>query len=87
MKDGSGQKNKIIDSIALGTPSLTSIFGKEGIPAIFFKNLIVYESNEKFIQLINDLFFINKNTYMFDKNIYNKKIKHKWEVFFSSLYK
>ena len=46
MKDGSGQKNKIIDSIALGTPSLTSFFGKEGIPAIFFKNLIVYESNE-----------------------------------------
>lgn len=81
MIDVSGQKNKIIDSLLIGTPAITSIIGSQGIPLYLTKFLNIYNSKSHFIELINKFYFNNKIKLHLKSEIHNKNVKKQMNLF------
>lgn len=65
MISGSGIKNKILESLAMGTPSVITSVASEGIPELKHKeNVLIADNVENFVESIKMLFY--------DKNLYIK---------------
>jgi polysaccharide biosynthesis protein PslH len=52
METGSGQQNKLLESMAVGKPVISSALGNSGVGATHGKNIIIADSDEEFAQAI-----------------------------------
>ena len=64
MRTGAGVQNKVIESMASGTPVVTSLIGSEGIGAVSGRDILIAENEQDFAEKVTVL--------MTDKNLRDK---------------